>query len=101
MSLMLPEPEGTITVTQPALASLVVQAAEAIDGVQVRRGRRRLDVDVDVALGEARVRLELTARYGLVLPEVARDVQKRVADALDTMCAVRIGSVDVSVEEVE
>jgi uncharacterized alkaline shock family protein YloU len=99
MSLMLPEPEGTITVTPPALAGLVIQAAEAVDGVQVRRGRRRLDIDV--SLGEARVRLELTARYGLVLPEVARDVQERVADALITMCALRIGSVDVSVEEVE
>lgn len=99
MSLVLPEPEGTITVTPPALAGLVIQAAEAVDGVQVRRGRRHLDVDI--ALGEARVRLELTARYGLVLPEVAREVQQRVADALSTMCAVRIGSVDVSVEEVE
>ncbi|MGZ8692800.1 MAG: Asp23/Gls24 family envelope stress response protein [Gaiellaceae bacterium] len=99
MSLVLPEPGGTITVTPPALAGLVVQAAEAVDGVQVRRGRRHLDIDI--ALGEARVRLELTARYGLVLPEVARDVQERVADALVTMCAVRIGSVDISVEEVE
>jgi uncharacterized alkaline shock family protein YloU len=99
MSLVLPEPAGTITVTPSALASLVIQAAEVVDGVQVRRGRRRLDIDL--ALGEARVRMELSARYGLVLPEVARDVQERVADALVTMCAVRIGSVDVSVEEVE
>jgi N utilization substance protein B len=67
MSLVLPEPEGTITVTPSALAGLVIQAAEAVDGVEVRRGRRRLDIDV--ALGEARVRLELSARYGLVLPE--------------------------------
>ena len=99
MSLVLPEPEGTITVTPPALAGLVIRAAEAVDGVQVRRGRRRLDIDV--TLGKARVRLELTARYGLVLPEMARAVQERVADALATMCAVRIASVDVSVEEVE
>jgi len=99
VSLVLPEPEGTITVTSSALAGLVIQAAEAVDGVQVRRGRRRLDIDV--TLGEARVRMELSARYGLVLPEVAREVQERVADALATMCAVRIGSVDVSVEEVE
>jgi uncharacterized alkaline shock family protein YloU len=99
VSLVLPEPEGTITVTPSALAGLVIQAAEAVDGVQVRRGRRRLDIDV--TLGEARVRLELSARYGLVLPEVAREVQERVADALATMCAVHIGSVDVSVEEVE
>ncbi|MDQ2968876.1 MAG: Asp23/Gls24 family envelope stress response protein [Actinomycetota bacterium] len=99
MSLVLSEPEGTITVTPPALAGLVLQAAESVEGVQVRRGRRRLDIDV--APGEARVRLELTARYGLVLPEVARDVQERVANALATMCAVSIGSVDISVEEVE
>jgi uncharacterized alkaline shock family protein YloU len=99
MNFVLSEPAGTITVTPPALAGLVIQAAESVDGVQVRRGRRRLDVGV--ALGEATVRLELTARYGLVLPEAAREVQQRVADALATMCAVRIGSVDVSVEEVE
>jgi uncharacterized alkaline shock family protein YloU len=99
MSLVLAEAEGTITVTPSALAGLVIQAAEAVDGVEVRRGRRRLDIDV--ARGDARVRLELSARYGLVLPDVARDVQERVADALVTMCAVRIGSVDVSVEEIE
>ena len=99
MNFVVSEPAGTITVTSPALAGLVIQAAESVEGVQVRRGRRRLDVDV--ALGKATVRLELTARYGLVLPEAAREVQQRVADALSTMCAVRIGSVDVSVEEVE
>ncbi len=99
MSLVLSEPAGTITVTPPALAGLVVQAAESVDGVQVRRRRRRLDIDV--ALGEASVRLELTARYGLVLPDAARAVQQRVADALVTMCGVRIGNVDISVEEVE
>ena len=99
MSLVVSEPAGTITVTPPALAGLVIQAAESVDGVQVRRGRRRLDINV--ALGEARVRLELTADYGLVLPDVAREVQERVADALVTMCGLSIGSVDVSVEEVE
>ncbi len=99
MSLLLSEPAGTITVTPPALAGLVVQAAEAVDGVQFRRGRRRLDIDV--ALGEASVRLELSARYGLVLSDAAREVQERVADALVTMCGVSVGSVDVSVEEVE
>jgi uncharacterized alkaline shock family protein YloU len=100
MSYVVQEPAGTITLTSPALVSLVIQAAEAVDGVQVRRGRRRR-LDIDVGSEEANVRLELTARYGLVLPEVAREVQERVADALATMCAVRVGSVDISVEEVE
>ena len=99
MSYVIDGDGGTITVTTPALAGLVVRAAEAVEGAQVRRGRRRLDVDVDA--GGARVRLELTARYGLVLPELARNVQERVAQALGAMCAVRVDSVDVSVEEVE
>ncbi len=99
MSFVLDEPQGTITVTPSALAGLVARAAEAIEGAHVRRGRRRLDVDV--ANGSARVRLELTARYGVVLPELAREVQERVAEALATMCRVQVEAVDVSVEEVQ
>ena len=99
MSLVLEEPGGTITVTAPVLASLVTQAAEEVDGARVRRGRRRLEIDVTE--DGARVRLELAARYGLVLPEVARRVQERVAVALTTMCKVRIEEINVSVEEVE
>ena len=99
MSYVVTEPNGTITVTPAALAGLVVQAAETVPGATVRRGRRRLDVDLDA--GRARVRLELAVRYGEGLPDVARAVQERVADALATMCRVEVDGVDVSVEEVE
>ena len=87
-----------IKVTDSALTQLVVRAAEQVDGVRVRRPRRHLDVDL--AAGEARVALELSVAYGHVLPDVARDVQARVADALGTMCGVNVRSVDVNVEEV-
>jgi uncharacterized alkaline shock family protein YloU len=90
---------GSITVTASALASLVTRAAETADGAEVRRGRRRLEVDV--ADGHARVRLELSARYGVVLPQLAREVQEHVTDALTAMCSVRVDAVDVSVEAVE
>jgi uncharacterized alkaline shock family protein YloU len=100
MTYLIEEPGGTITVTAPVLASLVTHAAEQVDGARVRRGRRRLEIDVSAEEG-ARVRLELAARYGVVLPEVARSVQERVAEALTTMCRVRIDAIDVSVEEVE
>ena len=99
MSLILEEAGGTIIVTAPALASLVTKAAEEVDGARVRRGRRRLDIDI--SRERARVRLELTARYGVVLPELARGVQERVAEALTAMCRVTIETIDVSVEEVE
>jgi uncharacterized alkaline shock family protein YloU len=99
MSYVLDEPHGTITVTPSALAGLVTRAAEAVEGARVRRGRRRLDIDVTD--GGAQVRLELTAPYGIVLPDLARDVQERVAEALATMCLLDVETVDVSVEEVE
>jgi uncharacterized alkaline shock family protein YloU len=99
MSYVLEAKHGTVTITPSALVELIVRAAELVDGAQVRRGRRRLDVEVSE--GKARVCLELSARYGVVLPELARDVQQRVSDALTSMCGVDVQAVDVSVEEVE
>jgi uncharacterized alkaline shock family protein YloU len=99
MSYVVPGDRGSVTVTPSALQQLVVQAAETVGGAEVRRGRRRLEVDLSD--GRAHVRLELSARYGVVLPTLARDVQERVADALATMCGVEVDAVDVSVEAVE
>jgi uncharacterized alkaline shock family protein YloU len=99
MSYVVEGPRGTVTVTASALADLVANAAQTVDGAEVRRGRRRLEIEL--ADGHARVRLELSARYGVVLPELARDVQERVAAALASMCRVEVDGVDVSVEEIE
>jgi uncharacterized alkaline shock family protein YloU len=99
VSYVVTEPIGTITVSPGALTELVAQAAETVDGASVRRGRRRLELELED--GRARVKLELTVRYGASLPEVARAVQERVADALTTMCRVEVDAVDISVEEVE
>lgn len=90
---------GSVTVTDTVLAELVVRAAESVDGADVRRGRRRLDVEI--ADGHAHVRLEIAARYGVVLPRLARAVQERVAGALESMCRIDVDAVDVSVEAVE
>lgn len=99
MSHVIPGERGSVTVTPSALTQLVVQAAESVNGAEVRRGRRRLEIEIGD--GHARVRLELSARYGAVLPRLARTVQERVADALATMCGVEVDAVDVSVEAVE
>jgi uncharacterized alkaline shock family protein YloU len=99
MSYVVDGSQGSITVTPSALATLVTHAAESVDGAELRRGRRRLEVDI--ADGHARVRLELSAQYGAVLPVLARAVQERVADALASMCGVQVDAVDVSVEAVE
>jgi len=54
---------------------------------------------VEIDGGSARVELELTIDYGKVLPDVARDVQERVAAALGTMCGVTVTAINVFVEE--
>ena len=82
-----------LTITDAALVQIVVGAAEQVDGVRVRR-RRGIEPE------DGRVSLSLAARYGTVLPELARDVQARVAEALAAMCDLRV-SVDVSIEELD
>ena len=99
MSLVVADGGGTVTITDAALGQIVLQAAEAVDGARVRKPKRHLEIAV--ADGRAHVELELAVAYGRVLPDVAREVQDRVADALQRMCALRVDAVDVSVEELD
>jgi uncharacterized alkaline shock family protein YloU len=96
---VLQEEGGSIEVTPGALAQIVQQAAESAEGARVRRPRRGLDVHVED--GHVCVELELAAPYGIVLPDLARDVQARVAEALSAMVVLDIEAVDVSIEELE
>ncbi|HZC30656.1 MAG TPA: Asp23/Gls24 family envelope stress response protein [Gaiellaceae bacterium] len=88
-----------VKVTDGALTQIVVRAAEGVEGVRVRKPRRT--VDVAVTDGHAHVDLELAVAYGLVLPDVAQQVQARVAEAVSRMCGLDVTAVDVSVEELD
>ena len=88
--------EGTVTITDAAQSQIVVQAAEAAGDVRVRRRRQ---LEIAIADTGTRVQLELAVPYGRVLPDVAQDVQERVASALGTMCNVNVTAVDVAIEE--
>ena len=90
---------GTVRIEGNALAGLVVTAAELVAGARVRRPKRNLEVQIDE--GRVRVELELTARYGLVLPELGLAVQRRVAEALERSSGLTVVAVDVSVAELE
>jgi uncharacterized alkaline shock family protein YloU len=92
------EPAGTISIPPGTLAQIVQSAAESVDGARVRRPRRTLELDVDDD-SRARVALELRVRYGVVLPQLARSVQERVAEALSDMCGLEVEAVDVAIEE--
>jgi uncharacterized alkaline shock family protein YloU len=88
-----------ITVTDAALQQVVVGAAEGVEGARVRRARRHLEIAVDGS--RVRVELDVTARYGEVLPALAREVQERVADALAQSCGLQPEAIDVTVAELE
>jgi uncharacterized alkaline shock family protein YloU len=92
-------PEGEIAIAPSALQQIVVHAAEAVDGVRVRRPRRALEVQIEE--NRCRVELEVGARYGTHLAEAGEAVQERVADALRRMCEVEVDAVDVSIEELD
>jgi uncharacterized alkaline shock family protein YloU len=100
MSFLLDQDEGgSVTVTEAALAQIVAQAVESVDGARLRRGRRRLVLELET--GHARAELELTVAYGRALPDVAREVQERVGEVLREMCGVVVDAVDVAIEELE
>jgi uncharacterized alkaline shock family protein YloU len=90
-------PEGSVCVPAATLARIVVRAAELADGARVRRPRR--GVDVEIAGDSATVTLRVAARYGTVLPDLAEEVQRQVAEALGRMCGIEVRRVDVAIEE--
>ena len=92
-------PHGEIRIEGDALAGLVVTAVARVEGARARRPRR--GVDVSVQAGRARVEVELAARYGAVLPELARAVQESVAAALRGSAGLEVEQVEVSVEELD
>jgi uncharacterized alkaline shock family protein YloU len=91
--------DGCVRVSEAALTQIVRQAVSSVEGARLRKGRRRLGVELEE--GRARAELQLAVAYGKVLPEVAAAVQERVADALARTFEVEVDNVDVTVEELE
>jgi uncharacterized alkaline shock family protein YloU len=89
---------GTVTVTASALTELVARAARSVEGARVRRPKR--SIEIRHGSGRASVELELGAVYGVPLPELARAVQERVADALGAVSGLEVERVDIVLEEV-
>ena len=84
-------------VSEAALSEIVRRAVASVDGARLRKGRRRLGVELED--GRARAELQLVVTYGHVIPEVSGAVQERVADALARMCDVEVEAVHITVEE--
>ena len=91
------ESGGSVRVSEAALTEIVRRAVSSVDGARLRKGRRRLGVELQD--GRASAELRLVVAYGRVLPEVCTAVQERVADALARMFDVEVEAVHVTVEE--
>lgn len=96
--LVLPGPEGAITVAPAALERLVVRAAQSVDGARVRRPKR--SVEIEHGAGRASVSFELAVEHGVPVPGLARAVQERVAEAVAAISGLEVERVDVYVEEI-
>jgi uncharacterized alkaline shock family protein YloU len=90
---------GSVRVSEAALTEIVRRAVASVEGARLRKGRRRLGVEIQD--GRARAELQLAVVYGRVLPDVSAAVQERVADALVRMCDVEVEAIDVTVEQLE
>ena len=90
---------GSVRVSEAALTEIVRRAVASVEGARLRKGRRRLGVELQD--GRARAELRLIVAHGRVLPEVSAAVQERVKDALARMFDVEVEAVDVTVEELD
>jgi len=97
--ILVEEAGGTVRVSEVALTEIVRRAVSSVEGARLRKGRRRLGIDLEG--GRARAELQLAVEYGRVLPEVSAAVQERVADALARMCDVEVEAIHVTVEELD
>jgi uncharacterized alkaline shock family protein YloU len=93
------ESGGSVRVSEVALTEIVRRAVSSVEGARLRKGRRRLGVELEG--GRARAELELAVEYGRILPEVSAAVQERVAEALACMCDVEVEAVHIAVEELD
>jgi uncharacterized alkaline shock family protein YloU len=96
--------EGRASISSDILARYAADAARDVDGVSAlveshiprHRGVRVLGEDG----GPVRIEVHVEAEWGASLPEVGREVQRRVRDYLRRMADVEPESVDVVVDDV-
>ncbi len=91
------------SISSDILASYAADAAREVDGVRDlvesalhrHRGVRVIEED-----GAVRVELHVALEWGASVPEVGREIQRRVGGYLTRMASVAPESVDVVVEDV-
>ena len=86
------------TISSDILASYAADAAREVEGV--RGLRRHKGVRILEEEGRVRVELHLEVEWGASIPDIGREVQRRVAKYLGRMAKVEPAAVDVIVDEI-
>ena len=90
-----------VRIADEVLALIAATAALEAEGVQTLAGPKRKSrsrgVSVAVKDDKVRLRVVLTVKTGKKLHEVAREVQKRVTSAIETMTGLSVAGVNVLV----
>ena len=93
----------TATISSDILASYAADAARDVDGVHglVEGGlHRHKGVRIEEENGHVRVELHIAVAWGTSLPDVGREVQRRVAAYLARMASIEPEAVDVVIDEI-
>jgi uncharacterized alkaline shock family protein YloU len=90
------------TISSDILASYAADAAREVEGVRdlVESTLRHKGVRVLEEDGRVRVELHVALDWGASIPDVGREVQRRVASYLGRMAKVEPEAVDVVVDEI-
>ena len=91
------------TISSDVLASYAADAAREVDGL---RGfvestlHRHKGVRVLEAEGGVRLELHIAVDWGASIPDLGREIQRRVAGYLAQMASIEVEAVDVVVDEI-
>ena len=99
---------GDVRIADNVIASIAAIAISEIDGAELSPGggdlrdilrisRPNRGVKIDFSEEGVTLDIQLHVRYGLVVADVARAVQEAVANAVESMTALHVLSVNVSV----
>jgi uncharacterized alkaline shock family protein YloU len=86
------------TISSDILASYAADAAREVEGVRGIRPHKGVRISEDE--GQVRVELHVEVEWGVSIPAVGREVQRRVARYLGQMAKIEPAAVDVIVDEI-
>jgi len=107
-------PSGHVSIAEEVVSSIARIAAQEVEGISGLKGtvadgladllnaQKRQGVSAQLIEDQTiRIRLKAVVRYGSPIPEVAKRVQAKVKQEIEGMTGLRVGAVDVYVQEID